>query len=449
MSEDPAELAARVRELEIENARLSAEQMRVRPNGGSWRTGLSAVSLILAAVLVPVSIAGAWARVQLVQEESFVSTLGPLIDDPALQELIVDEAMTAIRAQIDFAELTEVVFEGVAELGLPSSATAALDLLRQPAAAGLEHVVQATISSVVESEPFSDAWSTTLRSAHRALALAASSDGGGIIVLNADGVGIAVGPLLEDVKTLLSERGVAVAMLIPAVDRTIIVGSAESLIALRAGYAAADAIGWWLPVITLALFATGILLSRRRNVAVYGTGIGLFVGAASLGAALSIGSLAAATVALELDLSPAAIDVVYAALIDDMRQTSWISVLIGVLIVIAAWVTGRSEAARRLRTGADAITARGRRSLAARGFDTGKVGGWLGRYRRALRIALAVVAVLWLFALRPIGVGDIAVVLLLVFVAGFALELLQRRPEERVEATPTDLPMRSAGSGAR
>lgn len=449
MSEVPAELAARVRELEIENARLSAEQVRARPKSGWWRTGLSAVSLILAAVLVPVSIAGAWARVQLVQEESFVSTLGPLIDDPALQELIVDEAMAAIRAQIDFAELTDAVFEGVAELGLPSSATAALDLLRQPAAAGLENVVQTTISSVVESEPFSDAWSTTLRSAHRALALASSSDGGGIIVLNADGVGIAVGPLLEDVKTRLSERGVAVAMLIPAVDRTIIVGSAESLIALRAGYAAADAIGWWLPVIALALFAIGILLAQRRNAAVYGTGIGLFLGAASLGAALSIGSFAAATVAVELDLSPAAIDVLYAALIDDMRQTSWILALIGVLIVIAAWVTGRSEAARRLRTGTDALNARGRRFLAARGLDTGKVGGWLGRYRRALRVALAVLAVLWLFALRPISVGDIAAVLFLVLCAGFALELLQRRPEELAEATPADLPMRSDGSGAR
>jgi hypothetical protein len=38
--------------------------------------------------------------------------------------------------------------------------------------------------------------------------------------------------------------------------------------------------------------------------------------------------------------------------------------------------------------------------------------------------------VLWLFALRPLSVGDVALVLLVAFGAAWILELLQRRPDE-------------------
>ena len=50
----------------------------------------------------PVSIVGAWARVQLVDEDAFVATLAPLVDDPAVQAMIIDESMEAINAQVDF-----------------------------------------------------------------------------------------------------------------------------------------------------------------------------------------------------------------------------------------------------------------------------------------------------------------------------------------------------------
>lgn len=432
---DTEALAARVRALEAENATLS-RTASARPTGSRWRAAASALCIVVAAILVPVSIAGAWARVQLVDEDAFVQTLAPLVDDANVQGLIIDESMDAIRAQVDFAAVTGSVIDGVKDLGVGPRASAALDLLQQPAADALENLVASTVTTVVESDAFSDIWATTVRGAHRALTVASTSDGGGIVVQTRDGVGIALGPIVEQVKERLTANGLGVASLIPAIDRTIIIGSGETLGLIRTSYAIAATLGWWLPVITLALFALGIALARRRATAVLGTGVALALGGASLATALSIGATAVAMAAGQLELSPSALDVVYARLVGDMMQTGWVIALLGVVVAIAGWLTGRSRPAVRTRATLDSLGASARRSLAARGLDTGGFGVWLARNRVLVRVGVAVLAVLWLFALRPLGAGDVFLVLIVALVVAWVLELLQRRPEERGAADP-------------
>ena len=132
---DNADLAARLADLEAENARLraasvvAAEPPEAASPGGRWRAVVSAVCIVIAAVLVPVSIVAAWACVQLVDEDAFVATLSPLAADPAVQSMIVDETMSAITAKVDFAALTSDVIDGVAGLDLPPAAVSALQLL--------------------------------------------------------------------------------------------------------------------------------------------------------------------------------------------------------------------------------------------------------------------------------------------------------------------------------
>lgn len=438
---DAESLAARVRELEAENAALTRSaapeaRLAATPRGSRWRAVASAACIVIAAILVPVSIAGAWARVQLVEEDAFVETLAPLVDDAAVQELVIDQAMVAITSQVDFAQLTADIFAGIKDVGLGPRASAALDLLQQPAADGLTNLVESTVTGVVESDAFSDIWATTVRGVHRALTVVSTSDGGGIVVQTADGVGIRLGPIIEQVKERLTDRGIGLASLIPAVDRTVIIGGGETLGLIRTAYAIAATLGWWLPVITLAFFAAGIALARRRSVAVVGTGVGLAVGGASLGIALSIGSTAVALAAGQLALSPSALDVIYARLVADMEQTAWVIPLLGVVVAIAGWFTGRSRPAVRTRIAVDSLNASARRSLSARGLDTGAFGRWLARNRVLVRVVIAVLAVLWLFALRPLGASDVFLVLVVALIVGWVLELLQRRVEERGTPDP-------------
>ena len=435
------DLQAQLDRLRAENDSLRAQTAappdETAPPGrrpGRWRAPVSALCIVIAAILVPVSIAAAWARVQLVDEDAFVATLAPLVEDPAVQALVVDETVEAISAQVDFSQLTADVFDGIADLGLPPRATQALGLLQAPAAEGLENLVTQTVTRVVESDAFADVWATATRAAHRALTTAATADGGALVVTTDEGVGIQLGAVVDRVKQNLVDRGVGIAQLIPVVDRVVIIGKGDNLAAIRTGYAVAATMGWWLPVITLGLFALGILIARRRSTAVLGTGIGIAIGSAVLAASLSIGSTAVGIVAGDLDLSPAALEVIYAQLVAAMSQTALVLMLLGVLVAVIGWLMGGSRPALGVRAATGGMNATARARLAARGLHTGAFGAWLGGNRVLVRTVIAVLAVLWLFALRPLSVGDILLVLVVALLVGWIFELLQRRPEE----TPAD-----------
>lgn len=446
---DAPALAARIRDLESENARLaSAVATSPAPRSSSrWRAVVSAICIVVAAILVPISIVTAWARVQLVEEEAFVATLAPLADDPAVQALVSDETMDAINAQVDFDQLTSDVFTGIADLGVPPRVAQLLDLLQAPAADGLENLVDGAVTRVVESDAFADVWATATRAAHRALTTAATSDGGGLVVRTDDGVGIQLGAIVETVKQRLLDRGVSAAQLIPAVDRVVIIGEGDNLAAIRAGYALATTLGWWLPVLTLALFGAGIAVARRRSVAVLGTGLGLAIGAGGLAVALAIGDTAMGIVATDLDLSPSALDVIYDQLVGAMTQTAIVLCLLGVFVAVLGWAMGRSAGAEGARRAVRSMNSSARRQLAARGLDTGGFGAWLARYRVLVRSVIAVLAVLWLFALRPLSFGDVILVLVVAFGVAWILELVQRREEERpLAAAPAEATAPADGS---
>jgi len=348
-STSAAALARRVDELEAENAELRAATDARTISGGRWRGVVSAVALVLASVLLPLSIVGAWARVQLVDEDAFVSVFAPLMDEAAVQELIVDETMAAVNANVDFVGLTDDVFDGIADLGLPSRASNALDLLRQPAAEGMRSIVESAVTRAVASETFSAVWSGSLHGAHRALTFASTSSGGGIVVITKNSIVVEVGPLIENVKEMLVDRGVGVAALIPAIDRSIEVGDAQALVTLRTSYALVDVIGGWMPFLVLALFAVGIGVARRRSTATVGAGIGVAVGCGVLGLALMIGASMIPAAAAGMGLAPEALAVMYDHIIGGIRSAAWWLFGLGLVVIVVGWFCGDSALALRAR----------------------------------------------------------------------------------------------------
>lgn len=439
---DTAALAARIAALEAENARLR-EPEPAKASTGRWRAWVSALCIVVAALLVPVSIVAAWARVQLVDEDSFTATLAPLASDDAVQSLIIDETMDAITAKVDFLQLTSNVIDGVSSLDLPPAATTALGLLKQPAADGLESLVDRAVTRVVTSDAFADVWATATRAAHRALTTAATSDGGGLVVRTDDGVGIQLGAIVERVKQNLTDQGMGVAGLIPAVDRVVIIGTGENLALIRTAYAVSTAVGYWLPLVSLGLFIAGILIARRRSTALLGTGAGLLVGGGSLALGFSIGAVVVGSVASQLDLSPSALAVIYQQVSSGMSHTAAMIAVIGLVVIVLAWVNGRWRGARALRTGVGSLNAGARTALLHRGIDTGAVGTWLYAQRALVRTVIAVLGIVWLLALRPLTVGDIVLVLVVGLLAWWLAELLQRRPDEEA-VVATDAAAQSA-----
>lgn len=444
MSMDAAELRAEIDRLRAENEALRAvtapapEPDEVAPpsprRANWWRGALSAVCITVAGILVPVSIVAAWARTELVSEESFVQTFAPLVDDAGVQQLIIDQTSTAVDEALDIPSFTNDLFDGLATLDLPPRAQSAIDLMRVPAAAGLQNLVDSSITRVVESDAFSAVWQRSLLASHRALVAVATNDESAAVSVDSQGaLGINLGPIVEELKTTMVDQGFGFAASIPAIDRTIVLVQSDALLLVGTIYQLAVTLGWWLPVISLALFAVGILLARRRSTAVLGTGVAIFVGAGVLAAGLSGASVVLGLSAGSLGIPAATLDTIFYAVVGAMRDTAIVLTFLGLVIGITAWLAGRWAPAARVRSFTGSLTTSARTGLQRRGLNTGRFGAWLHAQRTLVRLIILALTVLLLFALRPLSIGDILLTVILGLVVWFIVELLQRDPALVVE----------------
>lgn len=305
-------------------------------------------------------------------------------------------------------------------------------------------LVDGSVTKVVQSDAFAAIWSNAVRDAHRALVGTATPDSGALVGLTDAGLGIRLGPLVAQVKQRLTDQGVGVAALIPTVDRTIIIGSGDAVVTMRVAYKIALAAGWWWwwpPALTLGLSVVGVFLARKRSLAVLWSGIALVLGGGLLLAAFSAGSIVVSAAAADAEIAPAALTAIYETLV---RPIAHIAVLAVTLGSSSRSSDGPSAIGRR-RAGSVASSAASTaaRDLQERGLDTRRFGGWLSGHRVLVRAIVVLLAVVWLVLLPSLSFGDIVLIVVLALLGTWALELLQKRPDELVSmgARPTPSPI--------
>ena len=103
-----------------------------RSRGGGRAFG-SVVLIVIGALLAPVAIIANTAEKLLTDTDFFVQTLQPIVEDDAVQQLIITEVSDLIREQSDIETVVADLFAGLDELDLPPRAIAALQLLEGPA----------------------------------------------------------------------------------------------------------------------------------------------------------------------------------------------------------------------------------------------------------------------------------------------------------------------------
>jgi hypothetical protein len=319
---------------------------------GKLRSAGSALCIVLAALLVPVSVVSSWAAGQLVQEEAFVATLAPLASEPAVQIEAERQAIANIEQQIDIDGLTAEVFAGIAELELSDRATGALLMLEGPAAAGLHSMLNRGVNEFVRSDLFVAAWESSLRVSHRALLAAATQDSlaGGVVSINRGGeIALQLGPVIEMVQGSLSDAGFGLAGAIPVVEASFVVAQSDALPLIALVYAVTNVVGVWLPVLTIGLFILGVLIARKRRAAFIGSGVGMAIGSAALLAVFVTGAVLVQANAVTLGISAAALDAVYSHTIVGMRTSAWVVLILGILIVAVSLAWAKFGWASQLR----------------------------------------------------------------------------------------------------
>ncbi|MFJ2937060.1 hypothetical protein ACIO8G_30380 [Streptomyces sp. NPDC087219] len=405
-----AALRARVAALEGEAAARPAPRHR-------GRSFLAAVLIVIGCLLVPLGIVAAWTSDIVGDTDRYVSTVAPLASDADVQAAVANRVTGAVMEHIDLEDL----LEGVAPEQRPLLAKA-LGKLGGSLESAVRSFVHDKAQDVVASDAFETVWTDANRAVHTSVVRALTGSGDGAVQIKNDTVTVDLAPVIDRVKERLVDSGLTVAGKIPEIHTDFTVVKSDDIGKVKTGFRLLQVMGLWLPVLAVLLVVAGVLLSTHRRRTVIASAIGVAVAALVLGIALTVFRTVYLN-ALPDTVSQPAAGSVYDALIHFLRTTVRMVVTLGLVVALAAWLTGPSRPAvvtrRMWNSGIDATRTAADRA----GLRTGPVGPFVRRYRTWITwilVALAVlVYVLWDHPTAWVVVG-LALALLFVFaVVGF------------------------------
>jgi len=442
-----AQLRDRLARLESENAALRNQIEGPPPAAGPtplaaphqrgrWWTALAALLIVLGCLLAPLAVFTGWAKSTLTDTDTFVATYAPLAHDPAVQPYVVDQATLAIDQNVNVEQLTSDVIDGIKALGTRPRASLALDALKGPATQGVENLIRNGVTAFVTSDAFAQTWERALRVSHVQLLATLSNDPQALVAAQSDGtIGVQLGPIIEDVKGALLARGLSVASRIPAVNRTIPIAQSTQVPTIQAGYRAIVALGSWLPWVALVFLAAGVLVARRRSLALVWAAVGLGLSMLLLVLGLGVGHAVLLT-AVPPALVPANVTtLLYGTATAAIRDTAVAGLVLAVAIAAVAWLAGPFRTPRSMRGLYNDGLASVRDNAERHGVTTGKVGDWVYTQRRVLHVIIALVASAAIILLRPLSNSDIIWTLVVAVVAVVLVSVIER-PEAPVLVAP-------------
>jgi hypothetical protein len=429
---------AELERLRAETAELhhQAEASPRRRRHFSWRALVAVILIVLGCVLAPEAVVGVWAGNLISNTDRYVATVQPLIDDPAIQNVLTDKITNQITSRLDVTGLVNQASTQLNSKGL-TRISSLLTTFGPQIASSVNGFIHSTVHSIITSHAMAVAWVQVNTIAHQSLVNVLSGQNGGTVSAKNGQIVLNLAPLIAVAKQQLLARGFSLANSIPTVNATVPLFEAKDLGKAQAGYRLVKAERLAFPILTLLLLAGGVLAARNRRRALIWAGLGLAASMLILAIGLEIargiylGSVPSSV--LPADAAAAAYD----ALVNFLRVSLRVVLLVGLVVAIGAFFTGPSRAAvgtrSGIKSGVDWIRHYGER----RGVSTGPVGVWTYAHRRILRIgAVALFALIFVFLGQPTVVTVIVLVILLLLVLGL-IELIGR-PAAAVEPTAAD-----------
>ncbi|WP_405553683.1 hypothetical protein [Streptomyces sp. NBC_01171] len=413
---EPGDEMARLRE------RVDALESRPAPVRHRTRSACAVVLIVLGCLLAPLALVATWTADLADDTDRYVATVAPLAHDPAVQDAAADRITGALMQYLDLAHLLKDA--APADRPLLEKALGALGSSLDDAVSGF---VRDKAREVVASETFARFWTDANRRLHTTVDKALTGSGGGAVRIEGDAVTVDLAPVIQEVKTRLVDAGLKPAAKIPDVHTDFTVLRTEKVADLRSYFRLLQLAGVWLPVIAAVLLAAGVLLAVRRRRALVAAALGFAVTALVLGVALTV-FRAFYLDALPASVSQPAAGAVYDTLTRFLRTAVRAVVALGVILALAAWLSGPGRRARAVRQVWHAGIGAARAQTDRLGLRTGPVGPFVHRHRvwlGWLLVAGAVVA----FVFWPHPTGWVVVGLALALL--FALAVVDFVGEER------------------
>ncbi|MET7368359.1 hypothetical protein ABZS61_21365 [Streptomyces sp. NPDC005566] len=353
-----------------------------------WRSFFSALLIIIGCILAPHAALASWAADIVGKQDRYVDTIKPLASDPAIQKAAANRVTDAVMEHIDLPTL----LEGVAPADRPP-ARKALGTLGDSLESAVRSFVHDKSEEVITSETFENIWIQANRRIHVAVEKALTGSGGGAVKINNDSVTVDLGPVVAQVRQRLVDEGMKAASKIPDVHTDFTVLRVDNIGDTKTYFRVLQIAGFWLPVLSVVLIAAGVLLSRHRRRVLVTAALAFTFAVLMLGLGLTVFRVAYLN-ALPDSVSQAAAESVYDTLTRYLRTTVRMAATLGVVIALAAWLSGPGRSATFVRqswhSGIGAVRATADRM----GMRTGPVGPFLGRHRTWIPWILVGLAVL-------------------------------------------------------
>ncbi|MFI1504247.1 hypothetical protein [Streptomyces sp. NPDC020597] len=414
-------------ELEMLRARVVAlEAERSRPPAHHRvRSVLAVLLIVLGCVLAPLGLVAAWTSSIVGDTDRYVATVRPLAADKDVQNAVADRVTDALMERIDLTAL------------LQDAAPAQRPLLEKALGRlgpSLEDAVRSFVhdkaQAIVASDAFQTIWSDANRRIHSSVEKALTGSGGGAVKIKNDTVTLDLAPVVDQVKQRLVDSGLTIAGKIPEIHTDFTVVRSEDIGKVKTYFRVLQLAGFWLPVVAVLLIAAGVLLSAHRRRVLIVAALCFAFATLLLGVALTVFRVVYLD-ALPAGVSQPAAGSVYDTLVRFLRTSVRSAVALGVVIALAAWLTGpgrHAELVRRLwHSGIGAVRATADHA----GLRTGPVGPFVDRYRTWITWILAGGAVL-AFLLWPYPTGWVVVGLALALLFALAVvDFLATRPRRK------------------
>jgi len=385
------------------------------------RYWVSIVCVVLGGLLLPFSVLVRWTSNTVLDTDSYVETVAPLAQNEDIQEALSFRVSAIILDAIDFRQQ--------AEDALPPRA----GFLAAPIESGVRVLVQDVVDGLVSTQAFERLWEDANRVGHQNVVAVLTGEGNDMLD-TADGkVVVRLGPIAEEVLERLDDilgTDLKNSIADDRLDGELVLVESDELANLQDEISLFDRLSWLIPILTVALLAASVIISRPRRLAFRRLGIAIV-------APMTISLLLYDWVRSQYvgalpddihnpDAAAAFFDITTRFVPRDMR----VLLVVGIGILFLTWLFGPTGWAGRARVWWDTLV--GRVGDKSEGRDVGAAPRWVADNKRTLLAFAVALGVLTLLVwTRPTGlvVLTVTVVVVLLMAATSLVAEVGRRAE--------------------
>lgn len=305
------------------------------PTDRGTRNAIVIALVVLFSVLLIFGSHAVWLATTTLSTDDFVDTFAPLPEDPAVADALGTKFASAV---VENNDITAKI-----SAPLPDN----LQFIAAPLAQAVEGVIAEAATRVVESDAFDAVWAQVLTTTHRAALLILQGTEAGILESEDGTLYLDLGPVVDEVDARLQARGINV-LADNDIDASFEIYDNDSLGLVQTIAEIMYTIRWWAPILALLTLVAVLVIARDRRKAVVLVGIGTITAMAIT--LIEIRLVRNATIGDITDpVYREGAEAAWSIVVDRFVVQTIGLLVLGIIVVVVAWLFGSSERAVAIR----------------------------------------------------------------------------------------------------